>query len=169
MAIALEDLRALQTAEAISDSIWARVIKWNEFSKDTVGKQLARAADSIGANIAESYGRFHYGQKIEFLYYARGSLFETKYWLNRVLKRNLMPTDEAQKYGKELAGLAIGLNQFVKDLKSQRQDNLAPSRTMREKQAEYITELMPEISDDLFSPKELVWLESLSPTNLSIS
>ena len=163
----MEELRTLQTAEAIADSIWARVVKWDYFAKDTVGKQLARAADSIGANIAESYGRFHYGQKIEFLYYSRGSLFETKYWLNRVLQRNLMPAEEAQKYAKELAGLAIGLNLFVKELKSQRESK-PTSRTLREEAEMYVAETPSEVSNVLFTDAELTWLESLTTSNLSI-
>jgi four helix bundle protein len=160
VATAMEDLRELQTAEAIADSIWARVLKWDKFQKDTVGNQLARAADSIGANIAESYGRFHFGQKIEFLYYARGSLFETKYWLNRVLQRNLMPTEETQKYAKELAGLGIGLNLFVKNLRSQRESTSTSPRVAREKPKPYTTEASPEA---LFTTEELAWLESLNP------
>ncbi|MBI3914923.1 MAG: four helix bundle protein [Chloroflexi bacterium] len=167
MATALEDLRALQTAEVIADSIWARIIEWDDFAKDTVGKQLARAADSIGANIAESFGRFHYGQKIEFLYYSRGSLFETKYWLNRVLQRKLMPSEEVQKYSQELNGLATGLNVFVKNLKLQRQETTTTARTAREEIAEYLTDPVLQISDRLFSDEELKWIESL-PNNQSL-
>jgi len=98
MATALEELRILQVAGGMADVIWAQVSKWDEFTRDVVGKQLARAADSIGANIAESFGRFNYGEKLQFLYYARGSLFETKYWLNRTSTRNLMDVSETTKY-----------------------------------------------------------------------
>ena len=80
MATELEDLRILKTAEDIADAVWKRVVVWDEFAKDVVGKQLARAIDSIGANIAESYGRFNYGEKLQFLYYSRGSLFDS--WLD---------------------------------------------------------------------------------------
>ena len=90
----LEDLRILKTAEGIADAVWKQVVAWDEFARDVVGKQLARATDSIGANIAESFGRFNYGEKLQFLYYSRGSLFETKYWLNRALVRNLMQARE---------------------------------------------------------------------------
>ncbi len=82
MSATFEDLRVLKTAEEIADAIWKQTTQWNEYARDVVGKQLARAADSIGANIAESFGRFHFGEKLQFLYFARGSLFETKYWLN---------------------------------------------------------------------------------------
>ncbi|MCB0211362.1 MAG: four helix bundle protein, partial [Anaerolineae bacterium] len=89
MGIELEDLRVLQSAESVADEVWKFVVSWDKFARDVVGGQLARATDSIGANIAESFGRFHYGEKLKFLYYARGSLFETNYWLNRSSKRNL--------------------------------------------------------------------------------
>jgi hypothetical protein len=52
-----ENLRIYQLAEKLSDNIWQSVGRWDNFAKDTVGKQLVRAADSIGANIAEGSGR----------------------------------------------------------------------------------------------------------------
>ena len=70
MAMKFEELRVLQSAEVIADGIWQQVIQWDPLARDVVGKQLARASDSIGANIAEAFGRFHYGEKLQFLYYA---------------------------------------------------------------------------------------------------
>lgn len=89
MATSLEDLRILQRAETLADAIWREVLGWNAFARDSLGSQLVRASDSVGANIAEAFGRFHYGEKLQFLYFARGSLFETKYWLNRTSARSL--------------------------------------------------------------------------------
>ena len=60
MSKSLEDLEVYQIAETFSNEIWAIVLEWNYFAKDTVGKQLVRAADSISANIAEGFGRYHY-------------------------------------------------------------------------------------------------------------
>jgi four helix bundle protein len=87
MAKVFEELEVLRTAEDMADAIWVHVSRWQAFERDTVGKQLVRAVDSIGANIAEAFGRYHYGEKLQFLYYARGSVFEVKYWLNRVHQR----------------------------------------------------------------------------------
>lgn len=39
-----------------ADEIWEIVNAWETFAKLTVGKQLVRSADSIGANIAEGTG-----------------------------------------------------------------------------------------------------------------
>lgn len=55
----LEDLEVYNLSEVISDKIWDIVMKWEYFAKDTIGKQLCKAADSISANIAEGYGRYH--------------------------------------------------------------------------------------------------------------
>ena len=68
MATAFEDLRMLQAVEVIADELWKEIMTWGNFPRDIVGKQMARSADSIGANIAESYGRYHYGEKLQFLY-----------------------------------------------------------------------------------------------------
>ena len=58
----LEEIEVYMMAEEIADKWWETVSRWPPFAQDTVGKQLIRAADSIGANIAESYGRYHYGK-----------------------------------------------------------------------------------------------------------
>ena len=58
MATSFEELRVLHEAEAIADEIWQEVIGWESFAREVVGGQMARAADLIGANIAEAFGRF---------------------------------------------------------------------------------------------------------------
>lgn len=160
MATELEDLRILKIAEEIADSVWKKVIAWDEFAKDVVGKQMARAIDSIGANIAESYGRFNYGEKLQFLYYSRGSLFETKYWLNRALVRELMQSDEVKAYAARLSDVARQLNTFANSLKSQRKDNKVQSKSIHEQGAEYVVETFLDDSIPLFTDAELNWLET---------
>jgi len=160
MATELEDLRILKTVEEIADAVWKQVVVWDEFAKDVVGKQITRAVDSVGANIAESYGRFNYGEKLQFLYYSRGSLFETKYWLNRALARNLMKTDEMKGYATRLSDVARQLNTFANSLKSQRKDNKTQSKSVREPSAEYFIEELFEDSIPLFTDTELNWLEN---------
>ena len=87
MAMNLEKLGIFNQAEALCDGIWAEVANWNRFEREVMGSQLIRSADSIGANIAEGHGRYHYGEKINFLYYSRGSLGETEFWLRRCQSR----------------------------------------------------------------------------------
>ena len=56
----LEEIRTYQLAMEMGERVWDIVIKWNYFEKDTVGKQLVKAADSVAANLSEGYGRFYY-------------------------------------------------------------------------------------------------------------
>lgn len=158
MATSLEDLWVLQGAEGIADGIWCLVSQWDTFARDVVGGQLARAADSIGANIAEAYGRFHFGEKLQFLYYARGSVFETKYWLNRALVRELMPSSQVQTYADQMSELARQLNAFARSLKTQRSGNSKPANSVRETHTEYLPNWMNDAAEPLFSETELKWL-----------
>jgi four helix bundle protein len=158
MATELEDLRILKVAEGIADAVWKRVVQWDEFAKDVVGKQMTGAVDSIGANIAESYGRYNYGEKLQFLYYSRGSLFETKYWLNRALTRELMQADEVKDYASRLSDVARQINAFSTSLRSQRKDNKTQSKAVREAGAEYIIENLYDDTISIFAEDELNWL-----------
>jgi len=110
----IEDLRIFKAAEEIADKIWELTVKWSYFDKDTIGKQLVRAADSVGANIAEGYGRHHANDNLRFLFIARGSLQETKYWLQRAVKRNLIKKDIADGLISEVDNLAPQLNAFIR-------------------------------------------------------
>jgi four helix bundle protein len=156
MVLKFEELEVLRAAESVADGIWRRVVQWKPFARDVVGGQLAKAVDSIGANIAEAYGRFHYGEKLQFLYYARGSLFETKYWLNRAQKRNLMPSVQVQEYVAQLTDLARQLNAFAADLKARRQGSQSQPKTVRESTTEYLADWpLP-----LFTEEDLQWLQT---------
>jgi len=109
----IDDLRIIKQAEAIADKIWSLAINWPPFVKDTIGKQLVRSADSIGANIAEGYGRYHRNDIIRFLFISRGSLQETKYWLSRILKRGLITESAHGEIINGLNNLAPQLNAFI--------------------------------------------------------
>ena len=56
----LERLPIFVMAERICDEVWQEVANWSRYDREVMGGQLIRAADSIGANIAESHGRFHF-------------------------------------------------------------------------------------------------------------
>jgi four helix bundle protein len=161
MTLKFEELRVLQAAEAVADDIWKHVVQWDPFVRDIVGGQLARAADSIGANIAEAFGRFHYGEKLQFLYYSRGSLYETKYWLNRARERELMTSVQVQVYATQLTELARQLNAFVSNIKAQRSGNRLRDKTVSEPPAEYINDQPNGILVPLFSDDEIQWIQSI--------
>ena len=150
----LDDLEILKTAEGLADAIWRDVVKWDHFAKDTMGQQLARAADSIGANIAEAFGRYHFGDKLRFLYYSRGSIYETKFWLNRAMQRQLLRDKEVGDCLANLTRLAKQLNALVAVTRKQQ----SSSKGIKEAAEAYITE------DDLFSHEDLDYLSRLETT-----
>ena len=112
----------------MADKIWDIAISWESFAKDTVGKQLARAVDSIGANIAESNGRYHPNDVIRFLYYSRGSLKEARYWLRRAEKRQLIKEAEVALFFRELDQIGLELNGYI---------NFQRKRVIKEEAIEY--------------------------------
>lgn len=116
----LEEKRMCQRAEGLTDGVWELVAGWPEFAKRTVGAQLVRAADSIGANIAEAGGRFHPGEVRTFLYYARGSLSETRYWLRRAAQRTFLDAEPFARMDTELTELALEINAAIRFQRSRR-------------------------------------------------
>ena len=110
----LEDLEVYQLAESFSDEIWFMVDEWNYFAKDTVGKQIVRSADSIGANIAEGYGRYHYKENRNFCYFSRGSIIETKGWLKKSKTRNLLNEEQFNLLFEKLQTIHLKLNAYLK-------------------------------------------------------
>ena len=109
-------LRVYQLSEILADEIWDIVINWNYFEKETVGKQLVKAADSIGANISEGTGRGSFQDNRRFVKIARGSLNETQHWLRRASKRDLLKEKEVNRLKPVVDELAPKLNAYLKSI-----------------------------------------------------
>ena len=116
----LEDLTVFKLADGLSDDVWKIVMKWDWFSKKTIGDQIVRSADSVGANIAEGYGRYFFGDYIVFLYYARGSLYETRFWLEKAHKRELINDDLYEKIRGDLDRLPVEINKVIKVVRGEK-------------------------------------------------
>lgn len=110
------NLKVYQLSETLSDEIWDVVCNWNNLAKDTVGKQIIRSADSIGANIAEGAGRGSFQDNRRFVKIARGSLYETQHWLRRAFKRNLLSEKQIEKLKPIIDELLPKLNAFLKSI-----------------------------------------------------
>ena len=70
-----------------------------------------------GANIAEGAGRFGNQDNKRFGYFARGSLNETKHWLRRAFKRNLLSGEEIERLKPVIDELSPKLNAYINSLK----------------------------------------------------
>ncbi len=111
-----EELRVYKLAEELADMIWGTVRKWDRLATDTIGKQFIRAADSIGANIAEGTGRGSFQDNRRFVCIARGSLYETRHWLRRSYQRKLLTVDEIDRIKVILNKLGPQLNASLKSI-----------------------------------------------------
>jgi four helix bundle protein len=110
----LEDLELYQLTESFSNEIWFIVNEWDYFAKDSVGKQMVRSADSIGANIAEGYGRYRYKENKNFCYFSRGSIIETKDWLKKANARKLLNEEQFNVLFEKLQTIHLKLNSYLK-------------------------------------------------------
>lgn len=108
-----ENLEIYQLSEKLADEIWNIVLTWNNLATDTIGKQVIRSADSIGANIAEGSGRGTPVDNRRFLRMARGSLYETRHWLRRARLRNLLTDEQIQTLSENIKELTPKLNSYI--------------------------------------------------------
>ena len=115
-----ENLRVYQLSEELADEIWDIVLSWNNFAKDTVGKQIVRSADSIGANIAEGEGRGSFQDNRRFIKISRGSLQETEHWLRRAFKRNLLTNEQVETLKPLIDKLSPTLNAHLRSIGEQK-------------------------------------------------
>jgi four helix bundle protein len=109
----LEELKVYNLAMEMGEKVWAIVDGWNYFQKDTIGKQLVRATDSIASNLSEGYGRYHYREKKNFGYYSRGSLYETKTWIVKASNRKLITGSDFQEISSDLSTISKMLNGYI--------------------------------------------------------
>jgi len=111
-----ENLRVYKLSEEIGDYVWRIVVKWDNFAKFTVGTQLVKAADSIGANIAEGTGRGSFADNKRFVKIARGSLFEVKHWLRRAYTRDLLTQEDSSTLSKLVDELTPKLSAYINSI-----------------------------------------------------
>ncbi len=117
-----ENLKVYQLSEDLADLIWEIAVNWEDFSKATVGKQIVRSADSIGANIAEGAGRGSFQDNRRFIKMGRGSLDDTKHWLPRAYKRKLLSEDQIKKLKPLISELSPKLNAYLNSIGASEKD-----------------------------------------------
>ncbi len=83
-----------------------------------VTSQIRRAALSIASNIAEGFGRSHTKDKLNFYYYSRGSIMETRSHLMYCQKVGYLNNDDIKPINETLLQLNIDLNKLIKTLQS---------------------------------------------------
>lgn len=122
-----EDLEVWQLAKELTVKIYKLTTRFPSEEKFGLSSQLRSAAVSVGANIAEGFGRYHSKDNIKFLYNARGSLLEIKSHLLIAEEVRLIKDSDLESLLKEIKNLGVKLNNFISSLK--RQSNSAKRRT----------------------------------------
>lgn len=115
----LKDLEIYQLARKISWDAWKIYEDFNWQTKKVIGDQFITAVDSIGANIAEGFGRFHYADKNKFGYNARGSLIEGIHWTELLAERGEVEQKTAEDLIMALNILGKQLNNYITATKKQ--------------------------------------------------
>lgn len=110
--MSVDSLRIYQDARIASQEIYAIVKEWDSFNKNTLGTQLVRAVDSVCSNISEGYGRSATGERLQFLFYADGSLQEAKAQLRLAADRELIEVELAKDLVFLLKRVSIGIIEF---------------------------------------------------------
>ncbi|MFM9265856.1 four helix bundle protein [Tychonema sp. BBK16] len=113
-----QELRVYKLSERLADEIWTTVNTWDSFAKNTIGQQIVRSADSVGANIAEGVGRGSYQDNRRFVKIARGSLYETQHWLRRAYTRKLLTVQQVDTFTTIINDLAPQLNSYLQSIGS---------------------------------------------------
>ncbi len=115
----LFELEIYKIALQLSDNAWEIYNKMNKNEQIIIGSQFITAINSIGANIAEGYGRFHYLDKNKFMYNARGSLMENIFWIEQLNKRCVITDDVFKSLSEKLNDELYKLNAFIAVTKRQ--------------------------------------------------
>lgn len=110
----LNDIKAYKISFHLSNHVWDIIVQWNNFQKDTVGKQFIRSVDSISANIAEGFGRYSKKDKIHFYRYSYGSIKESLDWNEKSKQRTLITKKEYDYIFEQLSGLSKEVHALIK-------------------------------------------------------
>ena len=123
--IELRDLEVYQLSRKLSKIAWEIFCRMDFMDKKHMGDQFLRSVDSIGANIAEGYGRFHYLDKVRFYYNSRASHYEAFiHWLELLFEREKISEGEFKMINETAFKLQIKLNNFITaTTKNARKDN----------------------------------------------
>ncbi|MFK7904261.1 MAG: four helix bundle protein [Chitinophagales bacterium] len=112
--LGLDRIEAYMISFKLSNYVWEIVMRWDKFAQWTVGKQYVTAIDSISANIAEGFGRYHKKDKIKFYRYSTGSLQESLDWTRKAIIRKLITKEEKEYITTELQKLPKSINILIK-------------------------------------------------------
>lgn len=112
--IALQNLEVYRLSRKLSSLAWEIYDAMNWQIKKIIGDQFITSTDSVGANIAEGYARFHYLDKIRFYYNSRGSLSEcSDHWIELLYERGYATRLQLSVFKQTAKTISVKLNNFI--------------------------------------------------------
>ena len=94
-----QSLIVWQKADLLYRMVCADIKNWpNTRITNSISFQLLDSAGSIGANIAEGYGRGSPREFEQFFRYSRGSMAETEDWLFKAHQQGLLIAERFEEY-----------------------------------------------------------------------
>ncbi len=115
----LQDLEIHTLSKELSMAVWGIYDTFDWRIKKVIGDQWITSVDSVGANIAEGFGRFHYLDKNKFNYNARGSLLEAMHWTELLYERNLLANKDFLGLKDRFSILHHKINNYINSTKRQ--------------------------------------------------
>lgn len=115
----IETLQVFIEAELLADRVWKIAYAKDFFVRDTIGKQLARAADSVSAFLAEGYAHYWFKESKRFYFYARASCLETKSWIRKLKSRGLYPDEECDELLQQCEKLFAKITNYISFVEKQ--------------------------------------------------
>lgn len=113
-------LEIYQLAEDLILEVYRLTKKFLKEELYGITSQWRRAAISIALNIAEGYGRYHFKERVLFLYNARGSLLEVKSLTLICFKLGFLKNQEKDNLIVAIDRLGVKINNFITYLKKQK-------------------------------------------------
>jgi four helix bundle protein len=118
------DLEVWRQARKIRNWVSELVRKFPAEEKYRLTDQIIRSSRSIGNNITEGHGRFHYQDNIRFCIMARGSLSETLDHLMIALDEKIIIEETLLTFQTEYESCLRLSNGYIQYLKNKKGDDL---------------------------------------------
>jgi four helix bundle protein len=113
-----KDLEVWKKAHSLVLEIYKLTVRFPKDEKYGIIDQLRRAAYSVPANIVEGQSRNTTKEYLSFLYNARGSVEEVRYFLLLSTDLGYINNDIHQKFESEYEIVSKMLNGLIKSLKT---------------------------------------------------
>jgi four helix bundle protein len=113
--IPLQELEVYRMTRRLSSMAWV-IYQRLAFQQWKVwGDQMLESVDSVGANVAEGYARFHFSEKARFYYISRASLSEgVDHWIDLGFERGVVFDQEFEQINKIKSDIQVRLNNMIK-------------------------------------------------------